>query len=120
MGHSNGFSKSKFYEIFDWHSQSVFTTRDRATHARKRKWLSTTFSSRSIGHLESFVTAALQAYGRQMENIIDGKAAGKYVFPINEDTSVRKSANEGVLDAIVWNAFLAFHIIGDLVSGAFQ
>lgn len=118
MGHGNSFSKSRFYEIFDWNSQSIFTTRSREIHARKRKWMSATFSARSIKDFERFMTDALLMYGRQMENLIDGKVAGRYAYPRNDEVTKRMAPDEGVLDATIWNAFLAFDIIGDLVSNA--
>lgn len=116
MGHGNGFTKSRFYEIFDWNSQSIFTTRSREIHGRKRKWLSATFSSRSIKDFERFITDALSMYGRQMEKLIDGKPAGRYTFPMDEDVAKRQRHDEGVINAVSWNAFLAFDIIGDLVG----
>ncbi|KAI9159087.1 Benzoate 4-monooxygenase [Paramyrothecium foliicola] len=117
MGHGNAFCKSRFYEIFDWNSQSIFTTRSRDIHARKRRWLSATFSARSIKDFERFMTNALAIYGRQMEQIIAGRSAGKYSYPVTDETIKKKGPNEGVLDAAVWNAFLAFDIIGDLAFG---
>lgn len=116
MGHGNGFSKSGFYEIFDWNSQSIFTTRSREVHSRKRKWLAATFSARSIKDFERFITDALVLYGRQMENLIDDERAGKYKYPITDEIATRKTMSEGIVDAVTWNAFLAFDVIGDLVS----
>lgn len=116
MGHGNGFAKSRFYEIFDWNSQSIFTTRSRETHARKRKWLSATFSSRSIKNFERYMTDALIMYGRQMEALIDGKSAGRYTYSIDDGVAKQKRPSEGAMDAVVWNAFLAFDVIGDLVG----
>lgn len=118
MGHGNAFSKSRFYEIFDWNSQSIFRTRSREVHARKRKWLSATFSARSIRDFERFMTDALLMYGRQMENLVDGHPAGRYEYPVDEEVRKRIKSGEGVMDATIWNAFLAFDIIGDLVKMA--
>lgn len=115
MGHGNGFSKSGFYEIFDWNSQSIFTTRSREVHSRKRKWLAATFSARSIKDFERFITDALDLYGRQMENLIDGRGAGKYEYPMTDEIAARRRVSEGIVDAVTWNAFLAFDVIGDLV-----
>lgn len=50
-----------------------------------------------------------------MEEIIGGRRAGKYEYPITDEMAKRKTNSEGVLDAVSWNAFLAFDIIGDLV-----
>ncbi|KAH8669187.1 cytochrome P450 [Xylariales sp. PMI_506] len=117
MGYGNGFTKSNFYEIFDWNSQSIFTTRSREAHSRKRKWLSATFSTRSTRGFEQFITNALVIYGRQMTNLINGHPAGRYRYTLDKETTKRKNSNEGVMDAVTWNAFLAFDIIGDLAFG---
>lgn len=55
-------------------------------------------------------------YGRQMEKLIDGKPAGRYTFTMNEDVAKRQRHDEAVINAVSWNAFLAFDIIGDLVG----
>lgn len=51
-----------------------------------------------------------------MEALIDGKSAGRYTYSIDDGVAKQKRPSEGAMDAVVWNAFLAFDVIGDLVG----
>lgn len=117
MGHGNGFLKSDFYYAFDNIEQGIFTTRDRAKHSRKRKFVAHMFSPRSMVEFEPYTTDALRVMGRQIERLIDTGHAGEYVSLDRTDPRVasRRKQNEAALDAVVWLSFLAFDIIGDLV-----
>jgi hypothetical protein len=67
---------------------------------------------------EPYITSALHIFGRQMDSLIDTGRAAAYVSLSETDQHVRRYAGKGqaALDVAVWSAFLAFDIIGDLVS----
>jgi benzoate 4-monooxygenase len=118
LGHGNGFAKSDFYSAFDNIEDNIFTTRDRLKHGRKRKIVSHMFSPKSMVSFEPYITKALGIFSIQMDSLIDSGRAGKYVdlAENNHEIESRKSKDEGCLDVAQWAAFLAFDIIGDLVS----
>src|SRR5450432_2980247 len=58
-GHGNGFLKSTYYDVFVSIHRGLFNTRDRAEHTRKRKTVSHTFSTKSIGQFETYMHANL-------------------------------------------------------------
>ncbi|KAB8263675.1 cytochrome P450 [Aspergillus pseudonomiae] len=103
-GHGNGFLKSDFYNAFlnvDW---SVFTTRSRAEHTRKRKIVSHAFSARSLAQVEQYAHNNMELLVRQWRKMIDSQASS--------DT------RHAVIDARPWCNYLTFDIIGDLAFGA--
>jgi benzoate 4-monooxygenase len=118
MGHGNGFLKSEFYYAFDNIEDNIFTTRDRAKHSRKRKIVSHMFSPKSMVGFEPYITKALTVHGHQMEQLIERGKAGAYVDLAKVDRAISKRQKRGdaAFDAAKWSAFLAFDIIGDLVS----
>jgi benzoate 4-monooxygenase len=118
MDHGNGFLKSEFYYAFDNIEDNIFTTRDRAKHSRKRKIVSHMFSPKSMVGFEPYITKALTVYGHQMEQLIEHGKAGAYVDLAKMDSEISKwqKKGEAAFDAAKWSAFLAFDIIGDLVS----
>ena len=103
---------------FDNIEDNIFTTRDRAKHSRKRKIVSHMFRPKSMVGFESYITKTLTAYGYQMEQLINNGKAGAYVDLAKTDSKVAKKQKKGeaAFDAAKWSAFLAFDIIGDLVS----
>jgi benzoate 4-monooxygenase len=117
MGHGNGFLKSDFYYAFDNIEQGIFTTRDRAKHARKRKFVAHMFSPKSMVEFEPYTTKALLTMGSQFESLLDTGKAGQYTVlgPQDEDIAARQGRNEVAIDGVAWAGFLAFDIIGDLV-----
>jgi benzoate 4-monooxygenase len=117
MGHGNGFLKSDFYYAFDNIEQGIFTTRDRAKHARKRRFVAHMFSPKSMTEFEPYTTDALRIMGRQIESLIDTGKAGEYAALGATDRKIAERQREGevALDAVAWALFLAFDIIGDLV-----
>ena len=118
MGHGNGFTKSEFYYAFDNIQSGIFTTRDRIAHSRKRKFVAHMFSPKAMVGFEPYITSALATMGRQMESLIDTGRAGQYTALASENPDIRQrqQTGEAAMDVAVWNAFLAFDIIGDLVS----
>lgn len=67
---------------------------------------------------EPYITLALRTLGKQMHNLIDNGKAGAYVALDKGDArmAARKGKGEAAFDVALWSAFLAFDIIGDLVS----
>lgn len=118
LGHGNGFMKSNFYYAFDNIEQGIFTTRDRAAHSRKRKYVAHMFSPKAMVQFEPYITSALSTFGHQMESLIDSGKAGAYTTLTMGNTDIwsRAQPGEAGLDAATWAAFLAFDIIGDLVG----
>ncbi|OGM48276.1 benzoate 4-monooxygenase [Aspergillus bombycis] len=108
-GHGNGFLKRRvhrndFYNAFlnvDW---SIFTTRSRAEHTRKRKIVSHAFSARSLAHVEQYAHNNMELLVRQWRKVIDSQKC-------SDD-------RHAVLDAQPWCNYLTFDIIGDLAFGA--
>ena len=76
------------------------------------------FSPKSMLGFEPYITKALTVYAHQMEMLIETGKAGAYVELGRVDGEVEKRREEGeaAFDAAKWSAFLAFDIIGDLVS----
>ena len=118
MGHGNGFTKSEFYYAFDNIQSGIFTTRDRAAHSRKRKYVAHMFSPKAMVDFEPYITSALGTLARQMDSLIDTGSAGQYSALASKSPDIKQLQRHGeaALDMAVWNAFLAFDIIGDLVS----
>ncbi|PFH60237.1 hypothetical protein XA68_11264 [Ophiocordyceps unilateralis] len=106
-GHGNGFLKSDFYDAFISIRPSVFTTRDRVHHSRKRKLVAHAFATRTVLEFEAYVHRILELFVERMDQLIetspDRNQAGK---------------PEARVDCFRWLNYLAFDIIGDLTFGA--
>lgn len=98
----NRLSPSEYYDAFVSIQRGLFNTRDRAEHTRKRKTISHTFSAKSITQFEQYMYHNLQELVRQWTRI--------------SDTATKSGQAYADLDALSWFNFLAFDIIGDLVS----
>ncbi|KAG9560143.1 putative P450 monooxygenase, partial [Aureobasidium melanogenum] len=100
-GHGTGFLKSEYYDAFVSIQRGLFNTRDRAEHTRKRKTVSHTFSSKSIGQFEQYMHHNLELL-------------------VEKWNKMAKQANGGYakMDALNWFNYTAFDIIGDLAFGA--
>ena len=118
LGHGNGFIKSEFYYAFDNIEQAIFTVRDRVAHSRKRKYVAHMFSPKAMVQFEPYITSAISTYGHQMDSLIDTGRAVRYTALTESNPEIRARANKGeaAVDVAMWSAFLAFDIIGDLVS----
>ncbi|KAI9771193.1 MAG: hypothetical protein M1835_006465 [Candelina submexicana] len=101
-GHGNGFLKSEYYDAFVSITRGLFSTRDRAEHSRKRKTVSHTFSTKSIGQFEQYMHGNLEELVKQWDRISSTASGGGYAH----------------IDALHWFNYLAFDIIGDLAFGA--
>ncbi|KAK4939797.1 hypothetical protein LTR10_019970 [Elasticomyces elasticus] len=119
MGHGNGFTKSEFYYAFDNIQSGIFTTRDRAAHSRKRKYVSHMFSPKAMVGFEPYMTSAIGTLATQMNSLIDTGRANRYTAlgAVDPEIKARQQQGEAALDVAQWSAFLAFDIIGDLAFG---
>jgi benzoate 4-monooxygenase len=92
----------EYYDAFVSIRRGLFNTRDRNEHTRKRKTVSHTFSTKSIGQFEQYMHANLSDFRDQWDRIAATAPQGGY-----QD-----------MDALHWFNYLAFDIIGDLAFGA--
>ena len=93
---------SDYYDAFVSIHRGLFNTRDRAEHTRKRKTVSHTFSAKSISQFEQYITYSLQELVKQWDRIFS--------------VAVSSGQEYAEIDSLHWFNYLAFDIIGDLVS----
>ncbi|MCJ1388045.1 hypothetical protein MMC18_000889 [Xylographa bjoerkii] len=103
-GHGNGFLKSHYYDAFVSIQRGLFNTRDRAEHTRKRKTVSHTFSTKSIGQFEQYMHHNLEELVKQWDRL--------------SSTAIGAGQKYADIDSLHWFNYLAFDIIGDLAFGA--
>ncbi|KAI4120474.1 MAG: hypothetical protein LQ347_007087, partial [Umbilicaria vellea] len=99
-GHGNGFLKSDYYDAFVSIQRGLFNTRDRAEHTRKRKTVSHTFSTKSIGQFEQYMHYNLQELVKQWDRL--------------SSTATGAGQDYAAIESLHWFNYLAFDIIGDL------
>lgn len=99
------FPFSDYYDAFVSIHRGLFNTRDRAEHTRKRKTVSHTFSSKSISQFEQYITYNLRELIKQWDRI--------------SATAIGNGQTYAEIDSLHWFNYLAFDIIGDLVSITF-
>lgn len=95
---------SDYYDAFVSIQRGLFNTRNRAEHSRKRKTVSHTFSTKSIGEFEQYMTSNLRKLVEQWDRL--------------SDTATTSGQRYADMDCLHWFNYLAFDIIGDLVSAA--
>lgn len=98
------FTSSNYYDAFVSIQRGLFNTRDRAEHTRKRKTISHTFSTKSIGQFEQYMTYNLQELVKQWDRLAEH--------------AVENGDQWADMDCLHWFNYLAFDIIGDLVCTA--
>lgn len=96
------YESSEYYDAFVSIQRGLFNTRDRAEHTRKRKTVSHTFSQKSIGQFEQYMTYNLQELVKQWDRM--------------SETAISSGQPWAEMDCLHWFNYLAFDIIGDLVS----
>ena len=96
------YENSEYYDAFVSIQRGLFNTRDRAEHTRKRKTVSHTFSQKSIGQFEQYMTYNLQELVKQWDRM--------------SETAINSGQPWAEMDCLHWFNYLAFDIIGDLVS----
>jgi len=92
---------SDYYDAFVSIQRGLFNTRDRAEHTRKRKTISHTFSTKSIGQFEQYMHHNLEMLTTQWDKLSKQAGGGFYR-----------------MDSLNWFNYVAFDIIGDLAFGA--
>ncbi|EWY99888.1 hypothetical protein FOYG_03817 [Fusarium oxysporum NRRL 32931] len=102
-GHGNGMLKSSFYDASVITTYSIFTSRDRAEHSRKRKVVSHSFAPQSMRNFEPFVQHHLKVFVQKWDEI-----------------AVTQAQPDGFanVEGRVWLNYLVLDIIGDLAFGA--
>jgi benzoate 4-monooxygenase len=96
------YENSEYYDAFVNIQRGLFNTRNRAEHSRKRKMVSHTFSPKSIGQFEQYIHANLEDLVSQWDRI--------------SSTARKGGLDYAEIDSLPWFNFVAFDIIGDLVS----
>lgn len=69
---------------------------------------------------EPYMTTAIGTLVNQMDSLIATGQAGRYqsMANCNSEIAARQQKGEAAIDVAQWAAFLAFDIIGDLVSAS--
>ena len=70
-GHGTGATKSDFYDAFVSIRPSIFTTRNRADHARKRRMVSKVFSPKNVLEFEPYLTRYILRLTERWERLYD-------------------------------------------------
>ncbi|KAF8249403.1 cytochrome P450 [Wilcoxina mikolae CBS 423.85] len=102
-GHGTGFLKSDYYDAFVSIMRGIFNTRDRAEHTRKRKTISSVFSTKNVLQFEPYIHHNLELLASQFNKL-----------------SAQPDLPGGFhkLDILHWTNYLAFDIISDLTFGS--
>lgn len=95
---------SNYYDAFVSIQRGLFNTRDRAEHTRKRKTVSHTFSTKSVGQFEQYMHYNLQELVKQWDRL--------------SSTATSAGQEYAAIDSLHWFNYLAFDIIGDLVRSS--
>ncbi|KAF9001677.1 cytochrome P450 monooxygenase pc-bph [Cyathus striatus] len=110
-GHGTGTLKSDFYDAFVSIHRTIFNTRDRHAHTRKRKIVSNIFSQKSVLEFEPHVRSSLNAMISKWDGMItDSEKASS-----GKDWKAEKG--RVWFDCMTWFNYLAFDIISDLAYG---
>ncbi|OJJ65691.1 hypothetical protein ASPBRDRAFT_139582 [Aspergillus brasiliensis CBS 101740] len=102
-GHGNGMLKSAWYDASVITTRSIFTSRDRAEHSRKRKVVAHSFSPQAMRNFEPFIHSWLKVFLAKWDEIADKQA---------------EPDGYANVEGRVWLNYLVLDIIGDLAFGA--
>ncbi|EJD03518.1 cytochrome P450 monooxygenase pc-bph [Fomitiporia mediterranea MF3/22] len=114
-GHGKGLMKSDYYDAFKGLRPSIFSTRDRAFHAWKRKAISHIFSPKSVIDFEPYIHLHLTELFEQWDKLYDG---GKRGLSGVEGEGWNGRQGRVWFNIMPWFNYLTFDIIGDLAFGA--
>ncbi|KAJ7258960.1 cytochrome P450 [Mycena rebaudengoi] len=114
--HANGALKSSLYDEFVSIESSLFNTRDRAQHARKRKMVSHAFSHKSVVKFEPHIRLHISDLLGQWDCLYDGAVKG--LFGSEGEGGWTGCDGRLWLNCFPWMNYLAFDTIGDLALGA--
>lgn len=93
-----------YYDAFATKTRSVFNTRSRTEHSRKREALSHAFSTKSVRALEVHIRDNISRLVDRWYHLCDHESQ-------DQDGYI-------TMNALNWFSYLAFDIIGDLAFGA--
>ncbi|PSS34120.1 hypothetical protein PHLCEN_2v1830 [Hermanssonia centrifuga] len=116
-GHTTGTTKSDLYSAFTQFggTPSVFGTRDRTEHARKRKIMAHIFSLKSVVEFEPIIHSYQRVLVQKWDRICEAGVRGNGGV---EGSCVWRAGNERAwFDCMRWFNYLAFDIIGRLFLG---
>ncbi|EJC97643.1 cytochrome P450 monooxygenase pc-bph [Fomitiporia mediterranea MF3/22] len=115
-GHGNGTLKTDFYDAFLSIDRTIFTTRSREEHTRKRKVIAHGFSQKSISQLEPYIRLHVAELFEKWDKLYDGGRKG--LTGVEGHNSWEGHDGRVWFNAMPWLNYLAFDIIGDLAFGA--
>ncbi|KAI0708217.1 cytochrome P450 [Fomitopsis betulina] len=120
-GHSTGFTKSNWYDIFaNFAVANIFNTRSRSEHARKRRMEAHMFAPQSIRAIEPISRAHVQELLRQWDGLTSRVAEAQQGRPNRGHLGATAwSVQNGRIwiDCMQWFNFWSFDTIGDLAFG---
>ncbi|EJC97665.1 cytochrome P450 monooxygenase [Fomitiporia mediterranea MF3/22] len=115
-GHGSGLLKSGYYEPFTAVRPSIFSTRSREVHSKKRKIISHVFSQKSVLEFEPFVHLHLAELFEHWDKMCDGGKEG--LSGTESEGGWKRRGGQAWFDIMPWFNYLAFDIIGDLAFGS--
>ncbi|KAF8336835.1 cytochrome P450 [Cantharellus anzutake] len=110
----SGTLKSDFYDAFRSTHGTIFSTRDKADHGRRRKMIAPVFSQTSIVDFQPYLQTIIASMLQKWDSLCD-KAPQKSEEIVQE---VYKKDGRAWLNCADWYNFLTFDIIGDLAFGS--
>ncbi|KAH9924737.1 cytochrome P450 [Fomitopsis serialis] len=121
-GHSAGFMKAGFYDIFaNFRVRNIFNTRSRTEHARKRRIEAHMFAPQSIRAIEPISHAHVSGLLRQWDYLASRMQEAQHgAGPLKGQlgsTTWNVQNGRVWIDCMPWLNFWAFDTIGDLAFG---
>ncbi|CCM04276.1 uncharacterized protein FIBRA_06447 [Fibroporia radiculosa] len=117
-GHSSGALKAPYYDVFvDFKHASMFSTRSRAEHARKRRIVSHMFAPKNVRALESTTRVHFAKFVNQWDTLckcIEGSTSDGTMG------SSKWTVKDGRVwfNCMIWFSFWSFDTISDLAFGS--
>ncbi|EPS94565.1 hypothetical protein FOMPIDRAFT_1054988 [Fomitopsis schrenkii] len=120
-GHSTGFTKSRWYDIFsNFRVPNIASTRSRSVHARKRRIEAHMFAPQSIRAVEPISRVHVAELIRQWDTLVSRVSEAQKGGPLRGQVGAATwSVQDGRVwtDCMAWLSFWAFDTIGDLAFG---
>ncbi|KAI0070810.1 cytochrome P450 monooxygenase [Panus rudis PR-1116 ss-1] len=117
-GHSSRALKSDFYDAVNHigGTPSIFSTRSREEHARKRKLIANPLSQKGVMEFEPIIQSYQRMLIKQWDEMC--AAASKDLSGIRGVRPWKASDGRAWFDCMPWYNYIAFDIIGDLAFGS--
>ncbi|OCH93014.1 cytochrome P450 monooxygenase pc-bph [Obba rivulosa] len=119
--HTEPLQKSAFYDgLATFSVPDIFTTRDRATHTRKRRMVAHLFAPKTVRLFEGAVQRYVGQLASQWDNMCAKARAAEPQVVTGKNGAIEWTARGRRVwfDCMPWFNFLAFDTIGDLAFGA--